>query len=98
MPTPPARRRLTAGLLLPLGAGFTLWSAHLASDALSVRAWPTASGVVEHSDVESTTDPSDITTPMHSARIEYSYNVGSTRYTSRRVPFADHSSSSRAEV
>jgi hypothetical protein len=88
-----SRRGITAGILLALGVGFTLWSAQLVATAHAVRAWPTAEGLVTESELLSAHEPHDLTTPMYTASITYTYTVGSRGYAASRVTFADHSSS-----
>lgn len=92
------RRTVTASVLLALGIGFTMWSAQIVANAYAVRFWPTTQGEVTASELVSVVEPSDVSTMMHTARVEYAYAVGSNSYTGSRVTFADHSSSSHGEM
>jgi hypothetical protein len=92
------RRRVTGGTLLLLGIGFTTWSVQLVTEAHGVKAWPTTLGVVTRSDIDVVAEPTDVATPAYSARVEYSYAIGSRSFSGQRITFADHSSSSRTEM
>lgn len=84
--------------MFALGVGFTVWSGRLVADAAAVRDWPSTEGRITRSEVVSAVDHADVSTTMHTARVAYTYVVGTRTYTATRITFADHSSSRLGEM
>ena len=87
------RRKATGLILVVLGAGFSYWGASVVAHAWATNAWPSVSGRIVESRVETYQDQSDGET-MHTARVRYEYHVNQARRSGSRIGLLDHSSSS----
>lgn len=89
------RKIVTSIILILFGVGFCVWGWILIADARLSTSWPTALATIEYSAIKSYDSRSDgKTTRMYSADIRYWYTVNGKQYTSARISFGDHSSSS----
>jgi hypothetical protein len=85
------------------GLGIFFYSLSLFKSAWASRSWPTTSGIVVSSSVdsywsESETGSSKSTTLMYSAKIIYKYTADETDYTSQKISFGDYDSNNSREI
>jgi hypothetical protein len=91
------RRKVTGSILLLLGAGFALWGARVIADAWATKSWPSVSGRIVESRVDTYEDSTGGET-MYTTRLRYQYLVNDARHSGSSIGLLDHSSSSLHEM
>jgi len=91
------REKLTKALsLLVVGMVGAVWAGYYTYMGLSSSSWPTTTGVVCSSEIqtyEGSSGKSGHRTKVHAAKVTYTYVVGNRKFTSDRVCYGDYGSS-----